>query len=151
MAILFFAYDRHSYSRYLTWFEAFFTNNELTHRGAMEFNDNGALGFARSLIPDSLCAVDKIIEETFIKFPKGSGGLLRTLKQYGACQRWRQKTSERGRDYEEALEICGLVDDPDLPKEGKHRELHQSHIKKSEASFESRFCHPKLHKSIESY
>ena len=49
MAILFFAYDEHSYSRYLTWYEAFVTNFELTHPGAMEFFDNSALGYARSL------------------------------------------------------------------------------------------------------
>ena len=30
MAILFFAYDEHNYSRYLTWFEAFVTNLEVT-------------------------------------------------------------------------------------------------------------------------
>ena len=33
MAVFFFAYDRHNYSRYLTWFEAFITNLELTHSG----------------------------------------------------------------------------------------------------------------------
>ena len=30
--------------------------------------------------------------------------------------------------------MCGLLDDPDVPKEGRHRELHQSHIKKSKAA-----------------
>ena len=60
MAILFFAYDGHNYTRYLTWFEAFITNLELTHPRAMELIDNGALGSARSPIPDSLCTVDKL-------------------------------------------------------------------------------------------
>ena len=134
MAVLFFAYDRHNYSRYLTWFEAFVTNLELTHPGAMEFINNGALGCARSLIPDSLYAVDKTMEEIFMKFAKGSGGLLGIFDQYGAYQCWCQTTSERARYYEEALEMCGWLDDSDVPKEGRHRELHQSHIKKSEAA-----------------
>ena len=54
-------------------FEAFDTDLELTHSSAMDFIDNGALGCARSLIPDSLCVVAKMMEETFLKFPKGSG------------------------------------------------------------------------------
>ena len=53
-------------------FEAFDTNLELTHSSAIDFIDNDALGCARSLIPDSLCAVAKMMEETFLKFPKGS-------------------------------------------------------------------------------
>ena len=60
MAILFFAYDGHNYTRYLKWFEAFITNLELTHSRAMELIDNGVLGSARSLIPDSLCTVEKL-------------------------------------------------------------------------------------------
>ena len=86
MAILFFAYDGHNYSRCLTRFEAFVTNLELTHPGAMELIDNGALGCGRSLIPDSLCAVDKTMEEIFMKFAKGSRGLLGIFDQYGAYQ-----------------------------------------------------------------
>ena len=31
------------YTRYLTWFEAFVTNLQLAHSGAMEFIDNDAL------------------------------------------------------------------------------------------------------------
>ena len=59
--------------RYLTWFEAFMTNLELSHPGAMELIDCGVLAVARSLIPGSLSAVDKTMEETFMKFAKSSG------------------------------------------------------------------------------
>ena len=59
--------------RYLTWFEAFLTNLELSHPGATELIDNGAIAVARSLIPGSLSAVDKTAEETFMKFAKSSG------------------------------------------------------------------------------
>ena len=84
MAVLFFAYNGQNYSRYLTWFEAFVTNLELTHPGAVDLIDQGALGCARSLIPDSLCAIDKTMEETFMKFAKGSGGVLGIFEQYSA-------------------------------------------------------------------
>lgn len=49
------------------------TNLELSHPGAMELIDSGVIAVARSLIPGSLCAVDKTMEETFMKFAKSSG------------------------------------------------------------------------------
>lgn len=49
---------------------------------------------------------------------------------YGAYQR--RTTSTRAQYYEKMLEICGLIDDPDCPKAGKHRELEKAEIKKSE-------------------
>ena len=134
MAILFFAYDGHNYSCYFTWFEAFAINLELIHSGAMKFILTGALGYARSLIPVSLCAVDKTMEETFMKFAKGSGRLLGIFEQYGAYQRRCRTTFERACYYEQALEMCGLLDDPEVPKEGRHKKLQQSQIKKSEAA-----------------
>ena len=75
MADLFFAYDGQNYSRYLAWFEMFMTNLELTHPGATDLIDRGVIGAARSMIPGALSAVDKTMEETFMKFSKGSGGL----------------------------------------------------------------------------
>ena len=68
MAILFFTYEGHNYSWYLTWLEAFVTNLELTHSGAMKFIDNSALGCVSYLISNSLCAVDKTMEETLMEF-----------------------------------------------------------------------------------
>ena len=87
-----------------------------------------------SLISDSLCAVDRTIVETFMKFQKRSGGLLGIFEQYSAYQRWCQTTFERAGYYEEARELCGLLDDLDVPKEDRHQELHQSLIKESEAA-----------------
>ena len=49
------------------------TNLELTHPGAMDLIDSGVLGAARTLIPGSLCDIDRTMEETFMKFAKGSG------------------------------------------------------------------------------
>ena len=49
------------------------TNLELTHPGATDLIDGGVIGVARSFTPGSLCAVDKTMEETFMKFAKSSG------------------------------------------------------------------------------
>ena len=51
---------------------------------------------------------------------------------FGAYQRWCRTTSTRARYFEKMLEMCGLIDDPDCPKAGKHRELERAEIKKSE-------------------
>lgn len=59
--------------RYLTWFEAFLTNIDLSHPGALDYIKHGAISVARSLIPGALAAVDKTMEETFMKFAKSSG------------------------------------------------------------------------------
>ena len=62
--------------RYLTWFKAFLTNIDLTHPGALDYIKLGAIAVARSLIPGTLSAVDKTMEETFMKFAKSSGASL---------------------------------------------------------------------------
>ncbi len=59
--------------RYLTWFEAFLSNIEATHFGAKDMLQNGAIAVACSLLPGSLSAVDKNMEETFMKFAKSTG------------------------------------------------------------------------------
>lgn len=59
--------------RYLTWFEAFLTNIDLSHPGALDYIKHGAISVARSLIPGALAAVDKTMDETFMKFAKSSG------------------------------------------------------------------------------
>ena len=51
---------------------------------------------------------------------------------FGAYQRWCRTTSTRAQYFEKMLEMCGLIDDPDCPKAGKHRELEKAKIMKSE-------------------
>lgn len=51
---------------------------------------------------------------------------------FGAYQRWCRTTSTRAQYFEKMLDMCGLIDDPDCPKVGKHRELERAEIKKSE-------------------
>ena len=51
---------------------------------------------------------------------------------FGAYQRWCRTTSTRAQYFEKMLDMCGLIDDLDCPKAGKHRELERAEIKKSE-------------------
>ncbi len=46
---------------------------EKTHPGANDLLTRGALAVARSMIPGSLSAVDKTMEETFMRFAKSAG------------------------------------------------------------------------------
>ena len=65
--------------RYLTWFEVFLTNLELTHPGVTDLIDKGVIGAAHSMIHGSLSAVDRTMEETFMKFAEGSGRFQQVL------------------------------------------------------------------------
>ena len=44
-----------------------------THPGAKDLLKKGGIAVARSLIPASLSAVDKTMEESFMKFAKSAG------------------------------------------------------------------------------
>lgn len=59
--------------RYLTWLDVHLTNIEKTHPGAKDLLSKGAIAVARSTIPGALSAVDKTMEETFMRFAKSSG------------------------------------------------------------------------------
>ena len=102
MADLFYSFDGHNYSRYLTFFALFLANIHETHPGASELLKAGAISVARSYVPGNRCAVDKTIEETFMKHVKsrgGSGGcgagLTGILTNFNAYQRWVKTTHER--------------------------------------------------------
>lgn len=62
-----------SLPRYLAWMDVFLTNIDLSHPGAKELLSKGGIAVARSLIPGALSAVDKTMEETFMKFAKSAG------------------------------------------------------------------------------
>ena len=57
----------------------------------------GTFSVARSMIPGNRCAVDKTMEETFMKHAKSKGGagLCGLLKNFDAYQRWVRTTPER--------------------------------------------------------
>ena len=52
--------------------------------------------------------------------------------KFGAYQRWCRTTSARAQFYQRPLEMVYLINDPDCPRAGRHRELEKAEIKKSE-------------------
>ena len=92
----------------------------------------GGISVARSILPGSLSAVDKTMEGTFMKFAKFVGGFSGIFHMFGAHERWCRITSIRAQYHEKLLEMCGLADDSDCPKKGKHRELEKAEIEKIE-------------------
>lgn len=52
--------------------------------------------------------------------------------QFGAYQRWCRTTSARAQFYEKTLDMVDLIDDPDSPRAGRHRELEKAEIRKGE-------------------
>ena len=56
----------------------YLTNMEKSHPGAKDLLTRGAIAVARSLIPGALSAVDKTMEETFMRFAKSSGNVAKS-------------------------------------------------------------------------
>ena len=55
------------------WLDLFLTNIEALHPGAKQLLKKGGIAAPRSLIPGALTAVEKTMEETFMKFAKSAG------------------------------------------------------------------------------
>ena len=66
--------------RYLTWFDVFLTNIDITHPGARQLLEDGAIAVARSFIAGCRSPVDKTMEETFMKFSKSIGMLIQNVQ-----------------------------------------------------------------------
>lgn len=137
MSDLFFSFDGHNYSRYLTFFAVFLANIDETHPGACELLKAGAISVARSLVPGNRCAVDKTIEETFMKHAKshgGSGGcgagLTGLLSNFSAYQRWVKTTHERAQYVDVTRAKVGM--ESESHGRQQHKDLRQSEVKKSE-------------------
>ena len=62
------------------WLDLFLTNIDISHPGAKHLLESGGIAVARSLIPGALSAVDKTMEETFMKFAKSSGKIIMKFK-----------------------------------------------------------------------
>ena len=108
---------------WITWFDVFLSNIEVIHPGATQLLENGAISLARSQIPGNRCAVDKTMEETFMRFAKsscgaGGAGLTGILENYGAYQRCIRTTSERTKYYQATLEMTGMSNDTDATRSG---------------------------------
>lgn len=55
------------------WLNLFLTDIEASHSGAKQLLKKRGIAVARSLVPGALSAVDKTMEETFMKFSKSAG------------------------------------------------------------------------------
>uniref|UniRef100_UPI00358FA880 E3 ubiquitin-protein ligase Midline-1-like n=1 Tax=Myxine glutinosa TaxID=7769 RepID=UPI00358FA880 len=74
MTPLFFSFGGQNYARYLSYFSIFLANVDSSHLGALTLIRRGAISVARSFIPGNRCAVDKTMEETFMRHAKSHGG-----------------------------------------------------------------------------
>ena len=73
-AEFFFTYGGQKYTWYLTYFDVSITNLDISYPGAIDLIMLGVFSVARSFIPGSRCAVDRTMEETFMKHAKSKGG-----------------------------------------------------------------------------
>ena len=90
------------------------------------------ISVSRSLLSGALSTVDKMMEETFMKFAKSAGGFSGIFLMFGAYEGWCGTTSTRAQYHKKLLEMCGLVDDLDSPEKRKHRKLEKAEVEKSE-------------------
>ena len=136
MPDLFFSFFGYNYARYLTFFAVFLANIECSHPGATEMLERGAFSVARSFIPGNRSAVDKTIEETFMKHAKSRGGggtgagLSGILKNQEAYQRWTRTMSKRTKYYQATLSLADMT--TKICDGSSHKDLRKAEIAKSE-------------------
>ena len=102
----------------------------------------GANRVARSFIPGNRCAVDKTIEETFMKSAKsrggmGSGGtgLTGITTNYNAYQRWIRTLHQRTLYTNATFHMTDMITES---SEGdKHNDMRPSEIRRSERNVKS--------------
>ena len=137
MADIFFSFDGQNYARYLSYFSVFVANLDESHPGATELLQRGTISVARSFIPGNRCAVDKTMEETFMKHAKsrsgagGSGtGISGIAGNYDAYQRWVRTTHERSKYVEATLNMADMLANSESST--WHRDLRPAEIKKGD-------------------
>ena len=114
MAILFFAYNRQNYARHLTFIAMFLANIETSHPGASQLLKLGAFSVARSFCPGNRAAVDKTMEETFMRHAKSDrmgSGITGICMNYGNYQRWIRSANARSQYVNVTLKKAGMMDD----------------------------------------
>ena len=109
MPDIFFSFSGMNYARYLTFFGVFLANIDHSRPGASDLLKSGAFSVARSFYPGSRSAVDKTMEETFMKSAKSKGGttagIICLTQNYEAYQRWVRTSHERVKYVEKKLLI----------------------------------------------
>ena len=139
MPDLFVSFDGQNYARHLTFHSVFIANIDDTHPGASDLLKRGAISVARSFIPGNLCAVDKTMEETFMKHAKSHGGaggsgagLTGLLTNYDCYQRWVRTTQERSKYRQVTLSMADMLTGSETGC--VHTDVRQSQILKGEKS-----------------
>ena len=130
MAGVLFAFDGPNYSRYLLRLDIFLTKIDEIHPGAKELPQEGGISAACSLLLGALGAVNKMMEQTFIKFAMSAGAFSGIFHKFGAYERWCRATSPRAQYHKKLLVMC---DDPDYRKKGSTeswRKLKMSRVRK---------------------
>ncbi|XP_046346792.1 uncharacterized protein LOC124127441 [Haliotis rufescens] len=134
MADLFFSFGGQNYARYLTYFSTFIANIETSHPGATDLMKRGAISVARSFIPGNRCAVDKTMEETFMRHAKSHGGAgageSGVLTNHDAYQRWVRTTHARSQYVNATLNMADMLSD--RIGESKHHDVRPAEVLKSE-------------------
>ncbi len=137
MLDLFFSFGGQNCARYLTYFSMFIANIVHSHPGAPELLRRGAISVARSFVAGNRCAVDKTIEETFMKHAKsksGSGstgaGLSGLQTSYSAYQRWTKSAKERAKFVQATYLLAGMFDEEDNGI--KHRDVRSAEVRHGE-------------------
>lgn len=137
MPDLFFSFGGQNYARYLTFFSMFIANIEQSHPGSTDLLTRGAMSVARSFVPGSRSAVDKTIEETFMKHSKSRGGsgssgagLTGLQTNFNAYQRWAKSAKERAKFLLATYSLADLIDDH--AQGNKHRDLRPAEKRRGE-------------------
>ena len=123
-------FDDPNYSRYLVWLEVFLSNIDLSHAGTKELPEKGGVAVAWSRCTQ--CSRPDHGGDIYEVLQVGRRSIAGLFSMFGVYQRRCRITSARAQYFEMMLEMCGLIDDPECPKAGKHRELKAAEIKKSE-------------------
>ena len=114
MTPTFFSFRGQNYARYLSFYTLFLANVDISHPGAKELLMLGGNSVARSFTPGNRAAVDKSMEETFMRHAKsrtGGTGLTGLLTNYSAYQRWVRTTHTRCQYTHSSFQMAGMVED----------------------------------------
>ena len=111
MCDLFFAYNGQNYARYLIFLSVYMLNADENHPGVEELLKRGAFSVASLVIPGNRCAVDKTIEETFMKHAKSRGGgmgISGISNNPEAYQQWAKTMDQRSQFLAKTLAVAQL-------------------------------------------
>ena len=60
-----------------------------------------------------------------------AGGLHGIFENFATYKHWIRTTSARAKLFKKMLDVCGMINDPQCPAAGKHRDLDATQVRKS--------------------